>query len=174
MIPLPSPRRLFTGMVLALLTLPLGTLHAAEKADPAKLSLERIFANEFNPESVAVGPWWPKVAGYAVMERGEGKGQGNDLVRVSLPDGKKEVIASARHFIPPGGTAPLAIQKYTFSADGSRLLIYTNSKKIWRRSSRGDYWIYDITTHELKQLGGDAPPSSLMNAQLSPDGRRVC
>ena len=37
----------------------------------------------------------------------------------------------------------------------------------------GDYWVLDLTSRELRKLGGDAPASTLMFAKFSPDGQRV-
>ncbi len=78
--------------------------------------------------------------------------------------------------IPPGETEPLAIDGYAFSHDLARLLIFTNSKRVWRSNTRGDYWVLDRTSHELRKLGGDAPPASLMHAKFAPDGSasRLC
>ena len=45
------------------------------------------------------------------------------------------------------------------SEDESKLLIFRNSKKVWRRNTRGDYWVLDVSNRELKKLGGDAAPS---------------
>ena len=73
----------------------------------------------------------------------------------------------------PARTRPLGIDDYEFSHDRSRLLIYTNSQRVWRTNTRGDYWVLDRTSHELHKLGGDAPPASLMHAKFSPDGSRV-
>jgi dipeptidyl-peptidase-4 len=53
------------------------------------------------------------------------------------------------------------------------LLIYTNSKRVWRVNSRGDYWLLDLSTRDLKKLGGDIAPSTMMFATFSPDGKRV-
>ena len=68
---------------------------------------------------------------------------------------------------------PSAIDDYAFSADRSRLLIFTNSQRVWRTNTRGDYWVLDRSSHELHKLGGDAPPASLMHAKFAPDGLRV-
>ena len=40
-------------------------------------------------------------------------------------------------------TAPLAIEDYAWSGDGARLLIFTNTRKVWRDNTRGDYWVLD-------------------------------
>ena len=75
--------------------------------------------------------------------------------------------------MPPGESAPLAIDDYAFSDDQSLVLIFTNSKRVWRANTRGDYWVLDRASHELRKLGGDAPPASLMFAKLSPTARHV-
>jgi dipeptidyl-peptidase-4 len=81
----------------------------------------------------------------------------------------------ASKLIPPGSTnqAGLEIDDYDWSADGKRLLIFTNTKKVWRQNTRGDYWVLDVAAERLKKLGGDAPESSLMFAKFSPDNSRV-
>ena len=52
-------------------------------------------------------------------------------------------------------------------------MIFTNTKKVWRNNTRGDYWILNRTTGALKKLGGAVPEASLMFAHFSPDGTRV-
>jgi dipeptidyl-peptidase-4 len=89
-----------------------------------------------------------------------------------LKDNKQSVKVSAAQLTPPGGQ-PLDVKDFAFSADEKKLLIYTNSKKVWRYETRGDYWILDLTTNKLKQLGKDLPASSLMFAKLSPNGLQV-
>jgi dipeptidyl-peptidase-4 len=53
------------------------------------------------------------------------------------------------------------------------MLVYTNSKKVWRQNTRGDYWVLDVASGKLTKLGGEAKPSTLMFAKFSPDGKRV-
>lgn len=67
---------------------------------------------------------------------------------------------------------PLNVESFQFSEDESKLLIFTNSRRVWRRNTRGDYWVLDIEKRELKKLGGDAQPS-MMFAKFSPNGYRV-
>ena len=99
--------------------------------------------------------------------------ESNSIVRYDLPAFQKTVLIDAGLLVPPGAAGPLAIQAFTFSDDEKKLLIYTNSKKVWRQNTRGDYWVLDLTTHTLKQLGAGRPVSSLMFAKLSPDGTKA-
>ena len=45
---------------------------------------------------------------------------------------------------------------------------------MWRLNTRGDYWVLDRESGQLRKLGGsEAKPSTLMFAKFSPDGGRV-
>lgn len=98
---------------------------------------------------------------------------GKDIVTYDAATGRREVLVPASKLVPPGATAPLEIDSHDWSADRSRLLIFTNTKKVWRRNTRGDYWVLDVAPGRLRKLGGQAPASSLMFAKLSPDGSRA-
>ncbi len=97
----------------------------------------------------------------------------SDIVRYDLPDKNKTVILTKEQLIPAGKTSPLNVRNYFFSDDNSEILIYTNSKRVWRYDTRGDYWVYDTRLKTLKQLGIGKPESSLMFAKISPDGKNA-
>ena len=59
------------------------------------------------------------------------------------------------------------------SADLTQVLIYTNSRRVWRQNTSGDYWILDRQSKSLRKLGGNVPASTLMFAKFSPDGSQV-
>ena len=99
--------------------------------------------------------------------------ESNSLVRYDLPDFHRTVAVEASQLVTAGQTAPLAIQGFTFSDDEKKLLLFTNSKKVWRQNTRGDYWVLDLTSHTLRQLGKGRPSSSLMFAKISPDGTKA-
>lgn len=159
-------------MTLALFAASVQLGFSQSKADSSQLTLDRIFASaEFDGEPVDARQWAPRGSAWVVLERGS---KGVSLVHHNAANGETEVLGSARQFVPPGKNAPLAIERFTLSADGSRVLLFTNGQRIWRRSIRGDYWLYDIASRDLRKLGGNAPPSSLMHGKLSPDGNRFC
>ncbi len=53
------------------------------------------------------------------------------------------------------------------------MLLFTNTKKVWRYHTRGDYWVLDRKSGALHQLGKGLPESSLMFAKFSPDANKV-
>lgn len=161
--------------------LALGAGHRVAAAEEAatnapaspKLTLQRIFGGgEFGGDSFG-GRWLEEGHRYTTFESATNGVGGRDLVAHDAETGAKEVLIPSSDFIPKGESGPLSIEGHWWSKDRSRLLIYTQSKRVWRANSRGDYWVLDRTARELRKLGGDAPPSSLMFARFSPDGTRV-
>ena len=55
----------------------------------------------------------------------------------------------------------------------TKVLVYTNSKKVWRDNTKGDYWFFDLATGKGKQLGKNLDASSLMFAKFSSDNENV-
>jgi len=97
----------------------------------------------------------------------------NELVQYTFPDNKPVVILSKQQLTPAGSTSPLQINFYSFSSDQQKVLLFTNTKKVWRLHTKGDYWVIDLTSGSLTQLGKTLPASSLMFAKFSPDGKSV-
>jgi dipeptidyl-peptidase-4 len=98
--------------------------------------------------------------------------QGGELAQFILPQNTKTVLLSKEQ-LTPKGQKPLAFRSFAFSDDDKKVLLFTNTKKVWRLNTRGDYWVYDRTANSLKQVGASRPASSLMFAKFSPDGSKV-
>ena len=98
---------------------------------------------------------------------------GGEIITVTLPNNEKKTIISRNLLIPPGKVSPLNVRSFQLSEDGTKALIYTNTKRVWRQDSRGDYWVADIAKNTLTQIGKSKPASSLMFAKFSPDGNKV-
>ena len=154
----------------------LGSTLAAQRpaADSSLLTVDRIFAStEFRGGSLTALVWLSDGTGYTTLERAVGGKAGQDLVRYDAETGLKTILVPAARLVPPGDTTPLNVEEYSWSADGRRLLIFTNSRQVWRTNTRGDYWVLDLAGWTLKKLGGTGPASTLMFAKFSPDGGRV-
>jgi dipeptidyl-peptidase-4 len=79
-----------------------------------------------------------------------------------------------RKLVPTGDSTAPDIDDFSWSMDGKKLLLFTNTARVWRENTRGDYWVYDLGAGTLTKLGGpEAKPSTLMFAKFSPDGGRV-
>ncbi len=141
--------------------------------DRSVLTLERIFSgDEFRLKRFGPARWLEDGRGYTTLEA-PASGAGTDIVRYETGSGERSVLVPAESLVPPGASGPLSIDDYAWSGDMRRLLIFTNTRKVWRANTRGDYWVMDLDGRRLRKLGGDAPPSALMFAKFSPDGNRV-
>jgi dipeptidyl-peptidase-4 len=166
-------RPLAPVLLLGALALP-GSL-VAQTAPVADL-LRRIFASaEFAPRQ-RFGParWIEQGAAYTTLERSAEVPASTDIVRYDAATGARTILISASRLVPAGATTALDVEDYSWSADGTRLLIFTNTQRVWRQNTRGDYWVLERASGALRKLGGpDAPASSLMYAKFSPRGDRV-
>ncbi len=145
-----------------------------DRAAALNAEIDRIFKdNTYAGPRPAPARWLPDGSAYAVVERSAETPDGVDIVRYDAASGERRVVMAASRLVPPGTSTPLGIDSYEWSADGTRLLIFTNTARVWRLNTRGDYWVLDVTSGRLRKLGGDAPASSLMFAKFSPDGTRA-
>jgi dipeptidyl-peptidase-4 len=110
--------------------------------------------------------WSVNPNNYYKLENGE-------IVSYVLPAGSKTVLVSKQQLTPSGTDKPLVVANYIVTADSKRVLIFTNTRKVWRGNTKGDYWIIDLAAHSIHQLGKNRPVSSLMFAKLSPDCRNA-
>ena len=175
-----APRSLFSVLIL-LAALSLGAQRARSQ-QPAQV-LQSIEHNQFlrdaflNHDYAAhpFGParWLNGGNSFTTVEPSPSGHDARDIVRYDTATGRRDVLVSASDLIPPGAKEPLQIQDYEWSSDMNRLLVFTNSRRVWRLNTRGDYWVFDRHSKTLRKLGGDAAPSTLMFATFSPDGSRV-
>lgn len=110
--------------------------------------------------------WSPDGNSYYKLEN-------NEVIQYNLPTLNKTTVVGNTELIPKGEKGSLPIRDFSLSADGSKVLIYTNTVKVWRQDTRGDYWLLNKKTGNLKQLGTGFPASSLMFAKISPNGNEV-
>ena len=122
-------------------------------------------SSDFAGKSFGPARWIEKGNAFTTVEKSE-------IVRYETATGQRTVLISSKQLTPKEGKA-LKIDDYRWSADGKRLLIFTETKKVWRLNTRGDYWVLDLAGGLLKKVGGDASASSLMFAKFSPDASRV-
>ena len=90
--------------------------------------------------------------------------------------GDAKILVRWQQLQPEGASKGLEIADYDFSADDSKVLIFTHTARVWRYNTRGDYWLLDLTTSKLRQIGKDRPSQTLMFAKISPGRQegRLC
>jgi len=134
--------------------------------------IDRIFRDRaYQAPKFGPARWLPDGTAYAIVE--DAAGGGSEIVKYDAASGAKTVLVAASRLVPQGASAPLDIDDYAWSDDGRRLLIFTNTKKVWRQNTRGEYWVLDLGSGTLTKVDKTAAPSTLMFAKFSPDGSQV-
>jgi dipeptidyl-peptidase-4 len=150
---------------------------SAQQTDRARVldeQIGRIYqANEYRLPRFGPARWLPDGSAYTVVERVGEKATASDIVRYDAATGARTTLVAGAALVPAGKTEPLDIEDYAWSKDARHLLVFTNTRKVWRDNTRGDYWILDTESKRLHQVGGGAPEASLMFAKFSPDGSQV-
>ena len=144
-----------------------------KEEDPGQLTLKRIFTDrEFSSKGFSAR-WSMNGNEYTYLKDAEGKDKGKDIRVYNVAESRDSVMVKASELFRPGTQKQIEIEDYSFSRDRSLLMIYTNSKRVWRRNSRGDYWVLDRSSGEFRKIGGEAKASTLQFAKFSPDGKKV-
>lgn len=152
----------FLGWLLALTSLP--------AQDRARLDSLRIASGELS--APRFGPLrWIDAAHYATLEPGPGKLP--ELVRYAAVTGTREVLVAANRLQRPDASM-LRIEDYQFSPDGRSVLLFSDSERVWRQNTRGEFHVLGLHDKKpLRRLGGALPTASLQFAKWSPTGDRI-
>src|SRR4051794_21467194 len=161
--------------ILALSALTLCAISIPTRAsEELNRNLKRIFdSKELTPKRFGPARWRDNGSSYTIVEPSSKVKSADDIVLYETATGKRSVLVEASVLCPPGASKPLSIDDYRWSDDGRKLLIFTNTKKVWRNNTRGDYWVLDRAANKLNKVGESAAPSTLMFAKFSPDGSHV-
>jgi dipeptidyl-peptidase-4 len=145
-----------------------------QETDKSILTIDRLFKNfDFNREKFGPARFIENGESYTTLEKSETVKDARDIVKYNTESGERTLLVSAELLIPDGDTTALSISNYEWSPDKNILLIFTNTKRVWRYKTKGDYWILNLETNNLMKLGGDAPESSLIFTNFSPDNKKV-
>ena len=142
-------------------------------AQSNSLTLEDIYTkNKYAAKGFGPLVFMKDNKGYTTLEY-NASFKSNEIILYDIISGSKKILVSAKQLIPNGLVNPLSIYNYTWSNDNKNLLIYTNTKKVWRQNTKGDYWVLNIASGMLSQIGKTLPSASLMFAKFSPNGKEI-
>lgn len=97
----------------------------------------------------------------------------NQLLTYTFPNKEVKTVISKEQLTPEGKSEPIDVAHFSFSLDQKKVLLFTNTQKVWRLNTKGDYWVFNFETNNLTQIGKTLPASSLMFAKFSPDGNTI-
>ena len=154
---------------LLLLCLMLGWLIQPIQAQQKKsITFSHIFDRTFSPEGIQNVNWMKDGQYYTALVRSQ-----NDieLRKYDILTGDHEVLVATSALKAEGREDPIIIQDYQFSSDETKLLIRTDVERIWRRSTKENYFIHDLETGETTKL--TQSDEKQQYAQLSPAGDKA-
>ncbi len=159
--------RLFRPALVVVLTLlPASDLLAQQKKP---LALEDIWGKRELFAATPEGTNWLKDGRHYTALIADEKNKTQDIVRFDIATGQAVGTLVEGEDLR-GAQGPLALDGYTFSADETRLLLTTAEEPIYRRSSKAEFYLYDIKTKALRPV---SKGGKQQYAAFSPDGERV-
>ena len=126
-----------------------------------EISLENVLDRTFRTESIGRYDWKNSSDAYYFTERSD---EGLDFYEYSLASNDTLKAFSVQKSV-------ISDFSYSFSPDQTKLLLKKNSKKLWRHSSYGSYYVYDIASESVTPVTSD--PDSLRNVKFSPDSNKL-
>ena len=158
----------WTGWLTAILLL----LGGGSQAQ-VQLNLEDVVAGKIiQTKGMGAMSWLKDGEHYSRVEANTEQG-GTDIVSYRAKDNAREVLIPASLFVDKATGKSVLVRSISWSADNRKVLVYTNTQRVWRYDTRGDYWVLDLSDKSFRQIGKDRPESSLMFAKFSPDASKV-
>jgi len=149
------------------------SLFISAQPGEAGLTLEAIYKNgSFPTRSYRSVRWMEDSRHYTTLESNRDR-RCSEIIWYSARSGERVVLVGADQLVPAAGEDPLSVRDYQWSGDNKKILLFTNTRRVWRYHTRGDYWVLDLSSGSLQQVGTSLESSSLMFAKFSPDGTRV-
>ncbi|MFZ4462400.1 MAG: S9 family peptidase [Bacteroidales bacterium] len=130
-----------------------------------KITLEDIWSgSKYNPKTVK---------GITSFKNGDTYSMLNDsLLNIYKYETGELVntLLNINTLIPEGSTTPIQLNSFSFSNDDQKLLIATETEAIYRRSSKSNYFCYNLANKKLFQVSENGKQQS---ATFSPDGNMI-
>lgn len=158
--------------VFAILFVAFNFVLAQQSSESNLLNIDRIYnTNEFSQDYERPMQWIENGEAYIIVEKSNSVSDADELIKYSTEKQEKSIFIPAESLLVNG--KPLSIGSFTLSPDGTKVLFFNNTSRVWRSYSKGDYWVYDFNTKKLRQLGTSFKSSSLMFAKFSADNKYV-
>ncbi len=128
------------------------------------ISLEEIWSGTFRTQSLQSLNSLYDGQHYTVLEYDRVARASKIVVNDYLTGNQTKVLINGKDY-----PEVKAFEDYTFSKDEKKLLLSTESESIYRRSSKGIYWVFDTDLRKLFQVS-DKP---IQEPTFSPDGSKI-
>ena len=114
------------------------------------LTLENIYKEEvFKLNQFGPSVWFEDGSGYTTLEKSDEFPDAKDIIKYNPKSGERSILVNVSQLIPKNKEHPLLISDYQWSADGKKLMVFSNTKRVWRYETKGDYYVLNIDSGEL-------------------------
>src|SRR2546422_6611077 len=120
---------------------------AAQGVQAPPLTVHAIWGSREYASDLVDVAWMKDGKTYTAVE--EDAAGNTDLYRVDALTGAKQLLVRGADLVPPGGGKPIVIEEYRFATDGSKLLLFTNSARVWRENTKGTFFVWDFAGKRL-------------------------
>ena len=121
-------------------------------------------SNTFRPKSISDIRSMNNGEQYCVLKR-------NEIVLYDYKTGKEaSKLLKATQLNKAAGIGKIVINDYSFSPDESQILLATETERIYRHSTRAEFYIWDIKNEKLTKLSENGKQRL---AEYSPDGTQI-
>ncbi|NBC19250.1 MAG: S9 family peptidase, partial [Bacteroidetes bacterium] len=149
---------------------------SAQQAAPADslppLTLETIHASRtFQPDGFRGGRWADDGPVITFVEPAEDS-DATHLVSYNLETDEQTRLIDGTTLQADDVDRLIQIEGYQYSQDGSKVLLYTDSERVWRYPTKGYYYVYDLETQDLTPIA-DRDDGFQMFAKFNPAGDHV-
>ena len=123
-------RRIQLLPIFLLLILP---VFAQQQSDPSLLTVDSLFT--YRTRSLGPVQWQNDGSGYLALEPSPTKKNFLDIVRYDVATGDRTIKVSAEKLTPSGATDPLSVEEFSMSGDEQKMLIFTETARVWRSNT---------------------------------------
>jgi len=156
------------ALIVCLLLLGSSILHAQDKE---KLTLADIFDSpKFAGDSLWQAKWIPEAAAFTFLKFDEIDSI-TSIYKHDVITGEESLFLDGHTLYRPESDSLLEINSYSWSDDGSKILIKTNKEEIWRRSLKCAVYVYDVNERTVRPVFEGE--ERIANARISFDGAKV-
>ncbi|MGH7476478.1 MAG: S9 family peptidase [Longimicrobiales bacterium] len=138
--------------------------------DAQRLTVEDIFLSaEWRPQTLDLAGWLDART-FTFLAPDPQTGVADLWAEDAVTAERRRLVAGVT-LVAAGAREPIEMEQVQWSADRTKLLIFTNSQRVWRRNTKGTYYVYDLNRQELTPVSTRA--GWQMFAKLSPSGEQV-
>jgi len=160
------------AIVLAFLLTGTGVVRPAPAQEKPSFTLKKIHASStFRPESFQGGRWAEEGPVITYIEPAD-TADATHLMRYNLRTDERTRVIDGTNLYAEDVDRIVPIQDYAFDDAGDKVLIYTDSKEVWRTNTKGFYYVYDLNTQALTPIA-DRDDGYQMFAKFNPSATQV-